>query len=933
MHHPRETWGHFNRDSNQELFMAGEISFMGTLGDILPKISNGFILYTGAGISIPPPTCAPSWWTLTEEILTAFFDKIPDDWGMPKDLIIHDPDIQPELIFENFANIFDERLYKIFKVLNVGEPNANHQLIAKLAKAGILKACFTTNFDVYLERSLASEKVGFDIVVTNDEYDEYFSKLEENGAPPRFLLCKIHGTIDRPDTIVSVASAYKSAKGFSPPKSQVLRYLLERYPVVFLGYSGLDFEHANYRHFWETTGPKVQAIYWNRRPGEEGGPRFAEIFESCKDRFAFVEDELPGGLLSASQAIPGLEHQLLNVMLPDQGSEKIWDKVKAERLRFMTKWALEIPEGETLAAVITEGNHFSQRFKDSQKQLIKFARTLIGDIGPEEEASFKQQKDELLNKVNALEISSEEYVVAIDKVNVEYQLAHLIPEARDQFKTILDENRYPGITDDPNKRLQFLSKLVSVAERYDVDKAAEIVAELMNRDAEAMQHDMTTAEAEMTVNAVYQALVREDDDWKPNYDNAVALKESYLAGETTRADFMAGIQKILEKGKMNQFGMTIPTEKLLQMLIQSVANAPDLDDFTERVEALYLAVQLGVGWVASFIFKTPEYTALQTAATNPAFLTPPKPVDMTAIQAEMSDLVTQLSSGKISNDEYQEKMAVITKKMQSAYAAPATTTGPIVVSQEIMTAFDNKIREFFGPAFQKEQEFTSGDISEAEIMLEMLVFTCWITMARFLEAEAGNKYQDQNRQGMYPRITGNASIVEFLSGKSRAWIDKALETLPKRFAQRLCGLLVQFSEMANDFELCNQATTRSLEYSEGRVIEITPVEIPISLAQSYENAGDKDSALQYYKIALQGLRSAIPSYYGDVVTYRTAMLVAEQGNKEEALRIIDKYHIAFHGSNYPVELPARRLGLEFANSIAKDLGYPDAKTAIDAIIK
>jgi len=68
--------------------------------------------------------------------LTAFFEKIPDDWGLPKDFIIHDPDLQPELIFENFANILDERLYKIFKALNVGEPNANHVLMAKLAKAG-----------------------------------------------------------------------------------------------------------------------------------------------------------------------------------------------------------------------------------------------------------------------------------------------------------------------------------------------------------------------------------------------------------------------------------------------------------------------------------------------------------------------------------------------------------------------------------------------------------------------------------------------------------------------------------------------------------------------------------------------------------------------------------------------------------------------------
>ena len=78
---------------------------------LAPLLREGFIAFCGAGISIPPPSCTPSWWTLTEEILQAFFERVPDDFNLPKDMILKDPDLQPEEVLEAFANILDERLF------------------------------------------------------------------------------------------------------------------------------------------------------------------------------------------------------------------------------------------------------------------------------------------------------------------------------------------------------------------------------------------------------------------------------------------------------------------------------------------------------------------------------------------------------------------------------------------------------------------------------------------------------------------------------------------------------------------------------------------------------------------------------------------------------------------------------------------------------
>ena len=49
-----------------------------TLPSVLSTLfqsSDGFVAYTGAGISIASPSCAPNWWSLTQEILKAFFSK------------------------------------------------------------------------------------------------------------------------------------------------------------------------------------------------------------------------------------------------------------------------------------------------------------------------------------------------------------------------------------------------------------------------------------------------------------------------------------------------------------------------------------------------------------------------------------------------------------------------------------------------------------------------------------------------------------------------------------------------------------------------------------------------------------------------------------------------------------------------------------------
>ena len=109
---------------------------------------------------------------------------------------------------------FYESLTYYLKILDIfkgGEPNANHILIARLAKNGYLRTIFTTNFDLLIEKALEKEglkkKKDFDVY-----YDEeQFSTIDfDNMQDGIVRIFKIHGSIDNIDSIRTTMSAIAS---------------------------------------------------------------------------------------------------------------------------------------------------------------------------------------------------------------------------------------------------------------------------------------------------------------------------------------------------------------------------------------------------------------------------------------------------------------------------------------------------------------------------------------------------------------------------------------------------------------------------------------------------------------------------------------------------------------------------------------------------
>ncbi|MFX1442370.1 MAG: SIR2 family protein [Promethearchaeota archaeon] len=844
----------------------------------LPSIiKEGIVIFCGAGISIPPPSCSPSWWTLTEEILTAFFDRVPDSYNLPKDMILKDPEKQPEQVFEAFANILDTKFYKAFEALDVAKPNATHIALARLAKAGILKACFTTNFDIYLEHALRDENVDFVLLVDNIEYQNYFENNMKNAIPDnKFILCKVHGTIERPDTIVSVASAYKSAKGFSAPKAAVFEYLISKYPCLFLGYSGWDFTHLNYRRFWDRIGPKVKKIIWNRHPQEETEPDFKDIFDSCWNVFEFSVAELPDGLIKAIEQFENIRIFLADLTM--QVYENVaahFARAEVDRIRFFKNWVNGFPKSHMIGLVITESQKFSSTFREFMKKTQEISQDT-------EAASYNIGKEmqELGKRYSTGELSVEEYQQKIFDLSFENAMRLIRNEYKAGVRELFSQNKFPGLTDNSQNNLMFLNTLIGTTRYFELQEAASIAADYCYKMFELMKVYSDESRADQVILGFELQLKRPNtDDWKKYLTQMYEEKNKFLSGQIDFDKFQAICIDINQKATYELMGMTVDMFDLLDKQVAATVRSATNEEFEDQAGALCVTTLQIAPYLSSKYNKSRVYL----------------------------DLIDAISQQNYP-EEHRDASKVVTKQM--------------------LDEIDNLIRESFIPVLQKAE--SSSKL--VKLLMEIAFISIWIHGVQYLDPVGMQKFQEIWEAGEYPRRFSPKQIFEYLKVKMAPWVDDALKNLPSRFAQKLCGNLAIMGEMGDDFELCKRTTLRSLELSEGVVTEATPENIPGNLAAFYERKGDKENALKYYQICLDAIKLTYPPIWADAIVYRSALILSDMGNKKGALEIIGKYHPNFRGNASSVVLPSRKMCLELAEHLAEELGYSDANTAIENIL-
>lgn len=224
--------------------MTNKIPYIEAIDRIVKAGKAGsLIIFAGAGISVLPPTCAPTWNKLKIICLTSMLQKLIDkNWPITPYLLsikdkILDLNMRPETFFYYLSLYLGTEFSRhIIAPINNSMPNKNHYLIAYLFKERFIRSLVTTNFDTYIEKAIEAidknEKIKFLEKVLICENDFSVS----NGLKDHYIF-KPHGCISSHS---SMAFEIGQIRQLHPWKVNVFKKLVTNCHILFLGYSGYD---------------------------------------------------------------------------------------------------------------------------------------------------------------------------------------------------------------------------------------------------------------------------------------------------------------------------------------------------------------------------------------------------------------------------------------------------------------------------------------------------------------------------------------------------------------------------------------------------------------------------------------------------------------------------------------------------------------------
>jgi len=184
-------------------------------------------IFAGAGISVPGPSHLPTARDVIEHVTKALTNHpLIENYHHELAESLQQASVKMEILFEIVQQSAGVKLAQLFKVFDGKAPNLYHHFVARLLENGSVGHLITTNFDRLIEKACAKEPVVF---ASDDEHKRRASSA----------IYKIHGTVDRPETIVAVLKQVSRGLGLS--KRQLMVETLSQTCLV-LGWSDDDID-------------------------------------------------------------------------------------------------------------------------------------------------------------------------------------------------------------------------------------------------------------------------------------------------------------------------------------------------------------------------------------------------------------------------------------------------------------------------------------------------------------------------------------------------------------------------------------------------------------------------------------------------------------------------------------------------------------------
>lgn len=213
------------------------------------------ILFCGAGVSMVPPTGAPSWWEIYSVLTGALKETLKS--SHPKLYSKIDVDeLTKDLNTQEIANLVIQgfggaTFGDLLRLVDAGEPNSGHMSIAQLLASSAVDAVITTNFDTMIERAARQLEVNLQIATPANT-----KPLDEPG--PRLI--KLHGTAVEP--LGMLESSWSKFTPVDPTLKNYFARRLRKATVFVAGYSGSDIECSTTGNFFSQAVEAESDFVW-----------------------------------------------------------------------------------------------------------------------------------------------------------------------------------------------------------------------------------------------------------------------------------------------------------------------------------------------------------------------------------------------------------------------------------------------------------------------------------------------------------------------------------------------------------------------------------------------------------------------------------------------------------------------------------------------
>ena len=186
--------------------------------------------------------------------------------------------------------------------------------ILKMLAALPFKIFVTTNYDKLLEQALRKNDKEPKVIVYNPDDKVITADVESDPTEQQPLVFKMHGDLDKPESIVITSEDYitfiqrMSDKDQLHPVPQTVRYRMQKWPTLFIGYSLLDY---NLRLLFRTLRWRIDEAYFPKAFSIDKGPDplILQVYQNKKGFVTFVIKDLWSFVPELYKTIMGKEFQ------------------------------------------------------------------------------------------------------------------------------------------------------------------------------------------------------------------------------------------------------------------------------------------------------------------------------------------------------------------------------------------------------------------------------------------------------------------------------------------------------------------------------------------------------------------------------------------------------------------------------------------------